>query len=359
MNKKFLGTLLGITMVSAMLVGCTSSKAPAATDTAATDTKPADTATTDVATTDTDETVETPSSNELITVGFSQVGAESDWRVANTESMKGTLTEENGFKLIFADAQQKQENQIKAVRDFISQEVDVIVIAPVTETGWETVLGEAKDAGIPVIIVDRMIDVSDDSLYTCWVGSDFYQEGLDAVDWLTDYMDGIGKGSEELNVAVLQGTIGSSAEIGRTKGVRDGLAEHSNYKIIAEQTGEFTQAKGQEVMESFLKAGDDIDILISQNDNMAFGAIDALKAIGKDPGEDVVIVSFDAVKAAFESMIAGDMNVSVECNPLHGPRVAELAKDIMNGDEVEKIQYVDEGVYSADTAQETLPSRIY
>lgn len=339
MGKKILGTLLGVAMIGTMLVGCTSGKAGAATDTT--------------------KNAEVTNSDELITVGFSQVGAESDWRVANTESMKGTLTEENGFKLIFADAQQKQENQIKAVRDFISQEVDIIVIAPVTETGWETVLGEAKDAEIPVIIVDRMIDVSDESLYTCWVGSDFYQEGLDSVEWLTGYMDGIGRGSEELNVAVLQGTIGSSAEIGRTKGVRDGLAKHSNYKIIAEQTGEFTQAKGQEVMESFLKAGDDIDVLIAQNDNMAFGAIDALKAVGKDPSEDVIIVSFDAVKAAFESMIAGDMNVSVECNPLHGPRVAELAQAIMKGETVEKIQYVDEGVYPADTAKETLPSRAY
>ena len=342
MRKKIIGTLLGITMVGTMFAGCTS-------NTKTTDTQ---------VKAGTEQTAQT-NGDELITIGFSQVGAESDWRVANTESMKGTLTEENGFKLVFADAQQKQENQIKAVRDFISQEVDVIVIAPVTETGWETVLGEAKDAEIPVIIVDRMINVSDDSLYTCWVGSNFYQEGLDAVEWLTGYMKEIGRGDEELNVAVLQGTIGSSAEIGRTKGVRDGLSKFSNYKIVAEQTGEFTQAKGQEVMESFLKAGTDIDILIAQNDNMAFGAIDALKAVGKKPAKDVIIVSFDAVKAAFESMIAGDMNVSVECNPLHGPRVAELAKAIMKGEEVEKIQYVEEGVYPADTAAETLPNRAY
>jgi simple sugar transport system substrate-binding protein len=297
--------------------------------------------------------------DDTITIGFSQVGAESDWRVANTESMKSALSEENGFKLIFADAQQKQENQIKAVRDFISQEVDVIAIAPVTETGWETVLGEAKDAGIPVIIVDRMIDVSDDSLYSCWVGSNFEQEGIDAANWLVEYMKQQGKDSEEQNVVVLQGTIGSSAEIGRTKGFDDTIAKNSNYKVLAEQTGEFTQAKGQEVMESFLKQFDDIDVVIAQNDNMAFGAIDALKAAGKDPANDVVIVSFDAVKAAFESMIAGDMNVSVECNPLHGPRVAELAKKLMNGEEVEKIQYVEEKVYPADTAETELPNREY
>lgn len=357
MKKKFISILLGMTMLMGSLVGCSS--APTGTSDSAGDTSTTQTATKTEETKKEEVKTEETKTDDLITIGFSQVGAESDWRVANTESMKGTLTKENGFNLIFADAQQKQENQIKAVRDFISQEVDVIVIAPVTETGWETVLGEAKDAEIPVIIVDRMIDVSDDSLYTCWVGSDFYQEGLDAVTWLTGYMDSLGRGSEDLNVAVLQGTIGSSAEIGRTKGVRDGLAKTNNYKIVLEQTGEFTQAKGQEVMESFLKSGERIDILIAQNDNMAFGAIDALKAVGKKPAQDVIIVSFDAVKAAFESMIAGEMNVSVECNPLHGPRVAELAKKIMNGEQVEKVQYVEEGVYPADTAAEILPERAY
>lgn len=297
-------------------------------------------------------------SDKTITIGFSQVGAESDWRVANTASMKSALSEKNGFNLIFADAQQKQENQIKAVRDFISQDVDVIAIAPVTETGWETVLGEAKDAGIPVIIVDRMIKVSDDSLFSCWVGSDFKKEGVNAAEWLADYIKAKGI-TDTQNVVVLQGTIGSSAEIGRTKGFGETIKKYSNFKILAEQTGEFTQAKGQEVMESFLKQYKDIDVVVAQNDNMAFGAIDALKAAGKTPGKDVTIVSFDAVKAAFKSMIAGDMNVSVECNPLHGPRVADLAKKLVSGKKVEKIQYVDEKVYPADTAKAELPNRQY
>jgi ABC-type sugar transport system, periplasmic component len=299
-----------------------------------------------------------PSGDKLITIGFSQVGAESDWRVANTASMKSALSEKNGFKLIFADAQQKQENQIKAVRDFISQDVDVIAIAPVTETGWETVLGEAKDAGIPVIIVDRMIKVSDQSLFSCWVGSDFKKEGVDAAEWLANYIKSKGK-TEPQNVVVLQGTIGSSAEIGRTKGFGETIKKYSNFKVLAEQTGEFTQAKGQEVMESFLKQYKDINVVVAQNDNMAFGAIDALKAAGKTPGKDVTIVSFDAVKAAFQSMINGDMNVSVECNPLHGPRVADLAKKLINGEKVEKIQYVEEKVYPADTAAKELPNRQY
>ncbi len=339
--RKFFGMLLSITMLGVIAVGCGSKVV------------------------ESNKLVKPGAENSeedddgLITIGFSQVGAESDWRVANTKSMKETLSEENGFKLIFADAQQKKENQIKAVRDFISQEVDVIVIAPVTEKGWETVLGEAKDVGIPVIIVDRMIEVSDDSLFKCWIGSDFYHQGVKAVKWLVDYMQSIGRGDEQLNVVVLQGTMGSTAEIGRTKSVRDELAKHSNYKIIAEQGGEFTQAKGQEVMESFLKTGQKIDIVISQNDNMSFGVIDALKAAGKVPGKDVIIVSFDAVKAAFVSMIAGEMNVSVECNPLHGPRVAEVVKAITEGREVEKIQYVEEGIYPADRAAESIAQRRY
>lgn len=296
---------------------------------------------------------------DLIVVGFSQVGAESDWRTANTKSFQSTFVEDAGYKLLFDDAQQKQENQIKAVRNFIQQDVDYIVIAPVVETGWETVLGEAKEAGIPVIIVDRMIDVSDDSLFTCWVGSNFKQEGYDAADWLAEYLDKEGRSDETINIVTLQGTIGSSAQIGRTEGVEERLKDHPNWVMLDRQTGEFTQSKGQEVMESFLKSYDDIDVVIAENDNMAFGAIDAIKAAGKVPGKDIIIISFDAVKAAFESMIAGDMNVSVECNPLHGPRVSEIIQKLENGEKVDKLQYVEEGVYPAETAAELIDSRQY
>lgn len=294
--------------------------------------------------------------SDTITIGFSQVGAESDWRVANTKSMKSALSSKNGFKLSFADAQQKQENQTKAVREFISQGVDVIAIAPVTETGWETVLKEAKDAEIPVITVDRQIKTSDDSLITAWVGSDFNKEGQEAAKWL------IKEKAEEkgdVNIAVLQGTIGSSAEIGRTKGFKEGIKDQKNFKIVASQTGEFTQAKGQEVMESFLKQYKDIDVVVAQNDNMAFGAIDALKAAGKKPGKDVTIISFDAVKAALKEVQNGQINAEFECNPLHGPRVAELAKKIMNGEDVPKITYVEEQIFTKDNVDKFINDRKY
>jgi simple sugar transport system substrate-binding protein len=343
-----------------MLTGCGGGSASTETSK---ETAPATTeATTE---TKTDTTAEKPAADaaakDTIVVGFSQVGAESDWRTANTESMKSTFTEANGYTLLFDDAQQKQENQIKAVRNFIQQDVDYIVIAPVTETGWDTVLKEAKDAGIPVIIVDRMVDVSDDSLYEAWVGSNFLQEGYDAADWLAEYLDKQGKGSEDINIVTLQGTIGASAQIGRTNGVEEKMKDHPNWKMLERQTGEFTQAKGQEVMESFLKSYDDIDVVIAENDNMAFGAIDAIKAAGKTcgPKGDITIVSFDAVAAAFDSMIAGDMNVSIECNPLHGPRVAELIQKLEKGEKVDKIAYVEEGIFPAETAEAKKPTRAY
>lgn len=297
---------------------------------------------------------------DLITVGYAQVGAESDWRTANTESFRSTFVEANGYRLIFDDAQQRQENQIKAIRSFIQQDVDYIVVAPVVETGWETVLNEAKAAGIPVILSDRQMNVSDDSLYLCWVGGNFEKEGQDAVIWLDNYLEKNGRGNDKLNVVLIQGTIGSSAQIGRTKGITDGLKKKPNrYNLLAMQTGEFTQAKGQEVMESFLKAYPNIDVVFCENDNEAFGAIDAIKAVGKVPGKDIIIISFDAVHEAFNKMIAGELNCAVECNPLHGPRVDEIIKTLEKGGSVDKIQYVVEGVFDQENAARELPNRKY
>ena len=282
-----------------------------------------------------------------INIGFSQVGAESDWRVANTKSMKSELTAKNGFKLSFADAQQKQENQTKAVREFITQGVDVIAIAPVTETGWETVLKEAKKADIPVITVDRQIKTSDDSLITAWVGSDFKKEGVKAAEWLIKEK---GKEKGDVNIAVLQGTIGSSAEIGRTKGFKEGIKDQKNFKIIASQTGEFTQAKGQEVMESFLKQNKDIDVVVAQNDNMAFGAIDAIEAAGKTvgPDGDILVMSFDTTNAGLTDTLSGKIICDTECNPLHGPRVEEIIKKLEDGKDVDKKAYVEEEMFAYD-----------
>jgi simple sugar transport system substrate-binding protein len=297
-------------------------------------------------------------SGKLITVGFSQVGAESDWRTANTKSIQGTFTEANGYKLIFDDAQQKQENQITAIRNFILQEVDYIVLAPITESGWDTVLQEAKDAKIPVIIVDRMITVSDDSLFACWVGSNFRKEGDKAVEWMEKKF----AGADKLNIVHLQGTIGSSAQIGRTEGLAAGIAKNRGWKLAAQQTGEFTQAKGQEVMESILRQQSAIDVVYCENDNMAFGAIDAIEAAGKKTGikGNITVISFDATRAGLQLTLDGKINYNVECNPLHGPRVDAIIKQLEAGQTPDKLSYVNEEAFDAATmTKEILDARAY
>ena len=287
--------------------------------------------------------------DDTITVGFSQVGAESDWRTANTESMKSTFSEENGYELIFDDAQQKQENQLTAIRNFIQQEVDYILLAPVTETGWDTVLQEAKDADIPVIIVDRMVDVSDDSLYTTWIGTDSLLEGRKAAEWLNAYTTAKGIDAKDVNIVDIQGTIGSTAQIGRSKGLEEGV-DNYGWNLLAQQSGEFTQAKGQEVMESFLKSYDDIDVVICENDNEAFGAIDAIKAAGYEVGadKDMMVFSFDSTKEGLKKVQSGEITLNTECNPLHGPRVEAIIKQLENKETPEKKAYVDEEMFAHD-----------
>lgn len=290
--------------------------------------------------------------DDTITVGFSQVGAESDWRTANTESMKSTFSEENGYELIFDDAQQKQENQLTAIRNFIQQEVDYILLAPVTETGWDTVLQEAKDADIPVIIVDRMVDVSDDSLYTTWIGTDSLLEGRKAAEWLNAYTTAKGIDAKDVNIVDIQGTIGSTAQIGRSKGLEEGV-DNYGWNLLAQQSGEFTQAKGQEVMESMLKQYDNINVVYCENDNEAFGAIDAIEAAGKTVGSDIangeiMVMSFDTTNAGLTDTLAGKIACDVECNPLHGSRAEELIKALEAGEEVEKLNYVDEEIFATD-----------
>ena len=285
--------------------------------------------------------------DDTITVGFSQVGAESDWRTANTESMKSTFSEENGYELIFDDAQQKQENQLTAIRNFIQQEVDYILLAPVTETGWDTVLQEAKDADIPVIIVDRMVDVSDDSLYTTWIGTDSLLEGRKAAEWLNAYTTAKGIDAKDVNIVDIQGTIGSTAQIGRSKGLEEGV-DNYGWNLLAQQSGEFTQAKGQEVMESMLKQYDNINVVYCENDNEAFGAIEAIKAAGKTvgPDGDILVMSFDTTKQGITDTLSGDIIVNTECNPLHGPRVEQIIKQLQAGETPEKQAYVEEGIYA-------------
>ncbi len=305
------------------------------------------------------ENAKTETKENLIKIGFCQVGAESGWRNAHTNSMKDMFTKENGYQLDFVDANGDQAKQIEAIKTFIKNKVQAIVLAPVVETGWDDALKEAKSANIPVVIVDRMIKTNDDSLYACWVGSNFKAEGENSIDWLVKYMDSKGKGSDNHNVVMLQGTMGASAEIGRTEGVHEGLSKHPNYKIVFEKSGNFTKEEGKQVMEEYLKTSKDFDILISQNDDMTFGAIEALKEAGLNPGTDVTIISFDGVKDAFQAMINGEINADIECNPLQGPFVSELIQKILAKENIEKIQYMYESVYDASVAQQEIGNRVY
>ena len=292
---------------------------------------------------------------DFIVVGFSQVGAESDWRNANTQSMRSALSEANGYRLIIEDAQQKQERQITAIRNFIHQGVDYIVLAPTTEKGWDTVLAEARSAGIPVIIVDRMIEIADDSLFTCWIGSDFRKEGDTAVAWMESHL-----GDGPIRIVHLQGNIGSSAQLGRTGGLDAGLAAHPQWQLVFRESGDFTQAKGQELTEAVLAGGAAFDVIFAENDNMAYGAIEALKASGVVPGRDVTIISFDASKAALEMLMAGEISYVIECNPLHGPRVQGIIEQLEEGRTPPKFTYVEETSFEADgLTQQIIDSRGY
>jgi ABC-type sugar transport system substrate-binding protein len=292
-----------------------------------------------------------------LVIGFSQVGAESEWRTANTVSIKDAAKKE-GVTLKFADAQQKQENQVKAIRSFIAQRVDVIAFSPVVESGWDTVLREAKRANIPVILTDRAVNVSDPSLYVSFLGSDFVEEGRRAARWLVERA----KKTPDtvLNIVELQGTVGSAPALDRKKGFEEVIAGNPKLKVIRSQTGDFTRAKGKEVMEAFLKAeGKKINVLYAHNDDMAIGAIQAIEEAGMKPGKDIIVISIDGVKGAFEAMIAGKLNVTVECNPLLGPQLMQLARDVVAKKPVPKRVVTQEGVFPAEVAAKEFPNRKY
>ena len=291
---------------------------------------------------------------ELTKIGFSQLGAESDWRLANTASVKETFTREAGYQLIYEDAGQKQANQTMAIRRFIQQGVDYIIVAPATEKGWENVLGEAKKAGIPVVLVDRLIEVKDQSLYTCWVGSDFRLEADKVTSWMEQYFKLHNIKQKKLRIAHLQGSQGASAQIGRTEGL-NAAVKRNNWKVVASEDGDFTQAKGREVTAQILEEHSDVNVIYSENDEMAMGAIEAIEAAGKKAGKDIeageiMVVSFDGVSdEAMRLLWEGKISCIGECYPMHGPKLRAAIDMLEAGEKPDKLSYVSEGIYSADT----------
>lgn len=274
-------------------------------------------------------------SASALTVAFSQIGQESDWRTANTDDLCAGIQAE-GWTLVYDDGQQKQENQIKALRNFISQGVDYILFTGVVTTGWEEVLKEVNEAEIPLILIDRIPDCADEIDYVAAFGGDFVAEGRRMGYWAGNYLKSIGRGDEEINAVILEGTTGSGPATDRTAGIHEALANFPNIKVVASQTGNFTRAEGQAVMESFLKSQSKIDLLLAENDDMALGAITAIKAAGKVPGKDIIIVGCDSVKVAFEAIVAGEMNATIECTPLYSQFVIECIKNLEAGQTYDK-----------------------
>ena len=344
--KKVIALLLTLTMIMG-LTACGSAETKTETETSSTKTV-----------IETEEPApDTSSDNEKLVVGFAQIGQESGWRDAETNDVQWYAARNTDtIELIFADAQQKQENQIKAIRNFIEMGVDVIVFPPVVETGWEAVLTECQEAGIPVILVDRGIDPSaGDELYTTMIASDHVWAGEQAAIVVNDLLGGAGK------VVELEGTVGASAAVQRKQGFDEYIANNcSDIEIIDSQTGDFTRAMGKEVMESFLKTYDDIDAVFCHNDDMALGAIEAIKEAGLKPGEDIKIVGVDGVKGAFEAILAGKMNCTVECTPILAEQIFETAWKLKNGETVDKWIMSADGIYTTDeVTEEVVAGRAY
>ena len=354
MKKKLVSVLMCMAMGATLLAGCGSEEAADSSNTTAADAADADTAADSEAADASDAADAADAADgDVITIGFAQVGHESDWRTASTNSAQSIFSAENGYDLQFVDCDQDSAVQLEAVRGFIEQDVDYIIIDPIVSTGWDTVLTECEEAGIPVIVIDRTIDDSDK--YISWVGSNFKNEGLAAGEWLKAYTDA--KGISDVNVLVIEGTTGASAQIGRTDGFKE-IADANGWNILDSQTGDFTQAGGQEVMESYIKSYEgQFNVVVCQNDNEAFGAMDAMKAAGISYGVDgdVILISFDACTAGLEYVMSGDINADFECNPLAAPFVEDVIQQLESGStpykEVYMVEhwYVNEDILSSIT----------
>ncbi|SDG71356.1 ABC transporter substrate-binding protein [Microbacterium pygmaeum] len=299
-------------------------------------------------------TSEGPKALDELVVGFAQVGAESGWRTANTKDIQAAFKDAD-IELKFSDAQQKQENQIKAIRSYIQQGVDYIAFSPVVETGWDAVLNEAKAAGIPVVLTDRAVDSKDDSLYVTFLGSDFIEEGKKAGEWVVDeFAD-----ADKVNIVQLEGTTGAAPAIDRAEGFAEVIGADDKFEIVASQTGDFTRAGGKQVMEAMLKSNPDIDLVYAHNDDMGLGAIEAIEAAGLVPGKDIKIVTVDAVHDGMQALADGKINFIVECSPLLGKQLVDVISTLNDGGTPEKRIVTEETTFTQEQAVEALPDRQY
>ena len=282
--------------------------------------------------------------NRAIVVGFSQLGAESSWRIANTRSVE-EAAKKHGFGLMMENANQKQEKQIDAIRSFIAYQVDVIVFSPIVETGWDNVLREAAQAGIPVILVDRMIESGEEGLYTAYVGADFYAEGVRAGEYLIRKADA--DGLEHVRIAEMSGTPDSTPMRDRQRGFRDAIAGDPRFEIIDSISGDFLRSKGEECMTALLRkyGPDGIDVVYSHNDSMMLGALDVLEREGIVPAKDIMLISVDGEKEAVDALKAGRLNCVVQCTPDLGDDVMRLVRDLKAGKEIPRVTHPEEGAF--------------
>lgn len=289
---------------------------------------------------------------EQLSVGFSQIGAENPWRVAETSSIQDEAKNRN-VDLTFSDAQGKQEGQVRALKSFVAKKVDAIILAPVIETGWDQVLQSVKQAKIPVVLVDRGVNVKDESLYTTLIASDFVAEGRRAGEWLAEKTSGTAK------IAELMGTPGAAPANDRHKGFAEAISKHPGMQVVRSQTGDFNRAKGKEVMEAFLKADPTITAVYAHNDDMALGAIQAIEEAGKKPGTDILVVSIDGMKEMVQAIADGKANCTVECNPLLGPAAFDAVEKAVKGEKLEKKIIVEDQLIDQSNAKQLLPERKY
>lgn len=285
-----------------------------------------------------------------ISVGFALAGTETNWKISTERSIRESFTEENGYRLLVSDSSSSPERQIEAVRAFVAQRVDYILVNPISENGWEETLAEASREGIPVLLIDRMIKLTDQGLYTAWVGPNYLKQGQDAVKWLNAHARKLGLEGRDVSIVIVQGTIGSSAQVGRTQGLSEGILKNPRLKLLAKQSADFSRVKAEEVMRSFLRSYPRIDVVFAENDAMAFGAIDAIREAGLRPGTDVAILSLDATKEGLGLVAQGEIACDVETQPLYGPHLAEIVSLLEQGRPVSKISYLSEAVLDSESA---------
>ena len=297
-------------------------------------------------------------SGKLI-LGFSQIGSESAWRTRNTQSIFEAAAE-NDIQILFDDAQQKQENQLKAIRSFIVYQVDVIAFVPIVEDGWDNVLTEAQEAGIPVIVVDRQIS-ADTSLYAGFLGENGLEEGRRAARFL---LNKCRNQNRKINILEMSGTENSSVVRERAKGFREIINTDSKFEIIHSEDGDFLRSRGKEIIENLIENsrsqpdgrirtdglyynGQKIDAVYSHNDSMTLGLLDSIEKYGVNT-KNTIIISVDAEQKSIDALVAGKLNCVVECNPNLGPMLMQLVKQIAAGQAIPRITYNTETVFAED-----------